>query len=330
MNITAVELDRRGSHIELRLMSDEGTSGSAFVERAPDARLLRLVDELLVGGDPRAIAHHWGRLDAANEHHERALSCEVAALDIALWDLRARSNGEPLWRTLGGLRPRANTHARLPADREHHSLRSWCDAIKLAGIRGVVIEASENHEADAATLVALENTLGDGMERAYMLDANERWYPKDAVRAISALERASDLTWIESPVHRSDFLGLKRVGDAVRGAVCSGGRLTSVADYLPHLKNRSLNIVQIDINKVGITGALQIADAAYAFELPVTLTASPGNLAAHIACVLPYCMSIELSTDTLRSGVRIENGWAVAGDAPGHGLAFEAATQGHA
>lgn len=327
MKITGAEILQGPEYPIVRVNSDAGVHGMAALNRpvGDHPRVRQLAEELLIGTDARAIAHHWTSLSAANDRHDRALSAEIAALDVALWDLRAKSMDEPLWRTLGALRPKVNVHARVPGThRGRESLQRWCAEISAAGIRGVLLETSDDSAADAELLAMIRGHLGHRMDHAFMLDAQERWTPKDAIRALSEIERSVDLTWIESPAHRGDFLGLKRVGDAVRAAVCSGAQLTSAADFLPHLHRRSLDIVQIDLGRTGITAALQIADAAYGFELPVALTAVPGNVHAHLAAALPYCASIEWSMGALcPSAIRIENGWAVGDDTAGHGFELE-------
>jgi L-alanine-DL-glutamate epimerase-like enolase superfamily enzyme len=81
------------------------------------------------------------------------------------------------------------------------------------------------------------------------------------------------------------------------------------------------------VDTAGITGALQVADTAFGFELPVILAASPGHLNAHLAAAIPTCMSMAVHTGDasglLASDVRIEDGWAVVGDAPGHGIVVD-------
>ena len=309
----------------IEVHTDEGATGTAFLTEAAHPRLATLVAEILVGEDPRAASSHWQRLATANDRADRALAREIAALDIALWDLKAKLNNEPLWRTLGGTRPRANVHVRLPAE-ARDDLNAWCKSIAAIGIRGVVVDVSTNAEGDARTLVSLRDALGRSADRSYLLDANEQWLPKVAIRSISAIEREVDLTWIESPTHARDFLGSKRIVDGIRSAVCSGGRLTSMAEFLPHLHHRSLNVVQLNVARLGITQALQIADAAYGFELPIALTASIGNLHAHIASALVYCASMEWSLDdSASSDARLVAGWATVGDAIGHGITIERA-----
>jgi L-alanine-DL-glutamate epimerase-like enolase superfamily enzyme len=179
--------------------------------------------------------------------------------------------------------------------------------------------------ADLATLTDLRAALdSNSSEPTLILDANERWSPKEAIRTLRQIEDQFDLTWVEEPARRWDFLGLKRVGDSIRAAVCSSGRLSVIQDYLPHLHHGSANIVQIGLEYGGITGAMQLADAAFGFELPVVLSATAGNIHAHVGAAIPNCMSIEIAVppagEVLAGGVRIDDGWAVAGVAHGHGF----------
>ncbi len=161
-----------------------------------------------------------------------------------------------------------------------------------------------------------------------MLDFGERFSPKDASRRVRELERSFDLTFVQDPARRRDAAGSKRVSNAIRAAVCGGGRLSSPADYLAHFHAHALDVVMLGVGSAGVTGALQVADTAYGFELPVVLADSPGNLHAHLAAAMPYCMSMEVcdpyaASGVLESDVRIEDGWAIAGDRPGHGLSID-------
>jgi len=158
-----------------------------------------------------------------------------------------------------------------------------------------------------------------------MIDAGHGWSVQQAIERIRSLEGQFDLTWVEGVSRDADARGLKRLSDSVRCAVCVGRGFTTIGEYLPHLERRSADVVQLDINAIGITAALQVADAAFGLELPVTLSAAPGNVHAYLSGVMPYFMSAEIRdpgplTRDFASDVRIVDGWAVAGDAPGNGL----------
>jgi L-alanine-DL-glutamate epimerase-like enolase superfamily enzyme len=305
----------------LQLTTDQGLRGIACIAAEARPQAEALAKAMLIGQDPRGASGLWQRMvdaccvDGACGLALRALS----ALDIAVWDLKSKAKDEPLWRTLGGSASPLNSHFRFaPAspNLEHAS---------AAGFRSGKLVLGDNLADDLATLGHIRETLRANTDApSLMLDANERWSPKEAIRAMREIEESFDITWIEEPAKRWDFLGLKRVADSIRAAVCSSERLSVVQDYLPHFHHGSANIVQIDLNYGGITGAMQLADAAFGFELPVVLSAISGNIHAHVAAAIPYCMSVEIAQDGLSdevgSSVRVEDGWVHVGEAVGHGL----------
>jgi L-alanine-DL-glutamate epimerase-like enolase superfamily enzyme len=295
----------------IELSTDSGVTGVATGSAALLEIVPRLANELLIGENPLAIATHWQRLCAANTRTHGTLGGAVAALDCALWDLKARQEDVPLWRSLGALTPHVNVHARIALAVVDAAVASTCAALRGRGLRGVVLESTLNAELDARRVVAARAALGP--EAALMLDLNEQFVAKDAICLIANLEHTVDLTWIEAPAARADFPGLKRVSDSIRGAVCAGAHFSSVGEYLPFLHARSLDIVQLDTARVGISGALQLADAAFGLELPVALAGSPDNLHVHLAAALPYCASVEVNPDlAIDRGVKLEHGWGVA------------------
>jgi L-alanine-DL-glutamate epimerase-like enolase superfamily enzyme len=292
-----------------------------------------LLNDLLIGEDARATAMHWQRMMSASATCEHAplRSQSAAILDIALWDLKAKANSEPLWKALGGRRPRANAHLASchPALSDEDRARWYATHCQEFGFRAAKVDVAASSAETLHRLATVRRTLQQCTAApALMIDAGGSWSAKEAIRHVRGIERQFDLTWVEAPTPATDFLGLKRVSAAVRAAICAGAGLDPPHGYLPHFHHRSLDIVQIDTALCGITGALQLADAAFGFELPVVLAGSPGNFAAHLAGVLPYFMSMEVSCPQPPPGigtdVRIEAGCAVAGDRPGHGLQLEA------
>lgn len=328
MKITSAELLRQPDGCILRLSTDNGLTGIAIGDAAAGAQAMRLAKSLLTGADPRGVAGLWQRISQA-AHSRGGLSRIRAAalLDLALWDLKARSNGEPLWKTLGGARPRAHAYA-SSADRARgdDELASWFRRMASEhGFGAGKLRVSGDGRADLRRLARMSAALGQVTPYPeLMIDADHRWSASQAIRRLRTLERRHDLTWIEGISTGRDARGLKHVSDSIAGAVCVGAGFSGIADFLPHLRRRSVDVVQIDIGAVGITAALRIADAAFGLELPVTLAAAAGNIHAQVAGVMPNCMSVEIVDPHppawLRSDVRVAGGRAIAGDAPGNGL----------
>lgn len=309
-------------------------AGVAIAPSDLRASIDALLNDLLIGEDARATTMHWQRMlnASATGEHAALRSHSAAILDIALWDLKAKANSEPLWKTLGGCRPRANAHlaSRHPMLRDDDLARWYGSCCREFGFRAAKLDVAASPADTLRRLATVREALQQCTAApALMIDAGGSWSAKEAIRHVRAIERQFDLTWIEAPTAVTDFLGLKRVSAAVRAAVCAGAGLDPLHGYLPHFHHRSLDIVQIDTARCGITGSLQLADAAFGFELPVVLCVSPGNFAAHLAGALPYFMSMEVacpqSTSVIGTDVRIEGGCAIAGDRPGHGLQLDAA-----
>lgn len=333
MKITSAQLLRRPDACVVRLSTDSGLSGIGIGDAAAAVQALRLARAVLTGADPRGVAGLWQQMMRARASRGGPARIRAAALlDLALWDLKARSNGEPLWKTLGGARPRANAYAssagRFRGDDE---LAAWFQRMASDyGLRGGKLRLGGQQRSDLRRLARMRTAL----ERTtpypeLMIDAGRRWSASQAVRKMRAMERRFDLTWVEGMVRARDTRGLKRLSDSIAGAVCVGAEFSAVADFLPHLRQRSADVVQIDIGAVGITASLQVADAAYGLELPVTLAAAAGNIHAQVAGVMPNCMSVEIvdpdPPSWLASDVRVAGGRAIAGDAAGNGLRLEPA-----
>lgn len=328
MKITAADVLRQPDACILRLCTDSGLTGIAIGTAAAAATARRLAKSVLAGADPRGVTGLWQqmtRAGASRGGHSRFRA--AALLDLALWDLKARANREPLWKTLGGARPRAHAHASCAGRfRGDDELSAWFRHMASAhGLHAGKLTVGRDGRADPNRIALMRDALSQASPYPeLMIDAGHRWSADQAIRRLRALERRFDLVWVEGIARASDARGLKRVSDAIAGAVCVGAGFAGIAQFLPHLRQRSADVVQIDIGAVGITAALAIADAAYGLELPVTLTAVAGNIHAQVAGVMPNCMSVEIVDPDplpwLQSDVRIAGGRAIAGDLPGNGL----------
>lgn len=323
-----------GSGCVVELETDRGLMGIGIGSQIAGETALHIAEDLLIGEDPRAVTAHWRRMcqqisdKGQPERHWHAL----AMLDIALWDLKAKNNHEPLWKTLGGARPRAFACASLKGlDSGDDELRDWFSAMAgTYGFRAGNLPVGLGHEADLKRLQLMRDALARNTpvpDLLISMDGSRTL--EQAIFQIREFEQKFDLTAIKVPLSAWGMDGLKRLSETVFAAVCASNLQASVEGLFTGLDHCAIDILTIDTACSGITGALQVADAAYGFELPVILAASPGNFAAHLAAVLPTIMFLEVqsagSTDSpVTSDVRVEDGWAVVGDEPGHGMAVAA------
>jgi L-alanine-DL-glutamate epimerase-like enolase superfamily enzyme len=156
-----------------------------------------------------------------------------------------------------------------------------------------------------------------------MLDANESWTRKQAVRHVAELERTLDLTRGEEPVRRWDAEGLAAVGRGIRASVATGENLTGLEQYRPLLAAGAVDIVQT-ASVWGVTHFLRVAALAHAHDLPVSPVGTTPIGLVHAATSVPNHIAAELQDLTppigLTLDLRIEDGGYVLGDSPGLGI----------
>lgn len=313
----------------LWLDTDEGLSG---ISTAGGGGLLHsIVDNLLVGKDPRGVLGHWNTMvDHVFKGGNRGqATAAIASLDVALWDLKARINDEPLWRTLGASTNRVRAYASgIDYPLSDQEIRSFYEGMAARGIHSGKLKIGLDLESDMHRIGIMKKALAtSGKIPDLMIDVNEYWSPKQTIRYMQEIEQEYDITWIEEPARRWDVEGLRKVSDRVKAAVASGENLDAIEDYVPLLQARAIDILNVGVRATGITGAMKVADLAYAYETPVTVMNCAANYMAHMAAVLPNHIMMEV-LDNGRDAVfththDIEDGWIVLNDQPGLGFTYD-------
>jgi len=311
----------------VELISEDGASGAGFAPPSFAELATSLAENFLIGEDPRATAWHWQRMTEGLRDEPANQARAAAALDTALWDLRAKRDGEPLWKTLGGGRPRVLACAFAPdsARRAADARPAFGEARARHGFRAGCLELGE--AGDAERLQALRDGLAAAGNRPDLLAAVPAdWSPGRARDALRSLEADLDITMLYAPWSRWGRDGFRQVGNGVFAGLCPAEPVSHVTDLFRRLDHDVLDALRIDPALTGVTGSLQAADAAFGYELPVTIAGGPGGLGAHLAAAMPTAMYLEVPLpgpfgDALDGGVSIHDGWAAAGDAPGHGIA---------
>lgn len=313
------------------LDTDEGVTGVMTGNPGARSMIHGLASELLVGQDPRGVRGLWKRLvDAVFKGGNRGLvTSAISALDIALWDLKAKINGEPLWRTLGASVPKVKAYASgIDLNLTDEQITAFYSGLAAQGVHAGKLKVGLDEEADLRRLRLVRDALAtSGKRPLLMIDSNEYWSPKEAIRRIRRIEEELDLTWVEEPARRWDYRGLRLVSRSVRAAVATGENLHEIGDFMALIDNEAVDVVQVGQGTSGITGAMQVADLAYGFELPVAMMNCPGDFMAHLAAALPNHSMMEV----VRAGrevcftvdTRIEDGYIVLGETPGLGMVFD-------
>lgn len=288
---------------------------------------------LIVGQDPRGVVGHWkAMLDACfkggNEGQDKAA---ITAIDVALWDLKAKAAGEPLWRLLGAREGRCKAYASgIDFCLDDDAIHAFYARMADRGVDGGKLKVGLDMRDDLRRLAIMRDALATASDRPnLMIDSNEYWSPKQAIRFIAEIERHFDLAWVEEPARRWDYRGLRQVSQAVRAAVATGENLNDASNFYPLILNQAVDVVQVGAGTTGITGAMQVAHMAAGFELPVSLMNCPANYMAHLAAALPNHLSMEV-VDPGREPCftfdnHIEDGFIHLGETPGLGITIDEA-----
>lgn len=281
------------------------------------------------GEDPRAVTALYDRMlrQTFKAGHAGAVFGSIGALDTALWDIKAKLAGEPLWRLLGGRDRRVPAYASgLDIDLTDDELVALYQVYAQHGLRAAKLKGGLDVERDRRRLTLVREVLakaGNGTRPVLMLDANESWSRKQAVRHICELERTLDLTWVEEPVRRWDAEGMAIVGRGIRASVASGENLTGLEQYRPLLAAGALDVVQTAA-VWGVTHFLRVATLAHAHDLPVSAVGDTPVALLHAATSVPNHIASEVQDLRQPIGLtvdlQIEDGAFVLGDSPGLGL----------
>jgi len=297
-----------------------GTGGRATLSMLNEHLLAELVGE-----DSRLVEHLWRRLyDSTRSTSVGVITAlALAAVDTALWDIRAQRAAQPLWMIAGGNRrdvPLYDTEGGWL----HVSVDELVEEARASasrGWKGVKIKVGKPSIAeDASRIAAVRDAVGPDVE--IMVDANQSMTSAEAVRRAHAFE-PFDLSWFEEPLPADDVTGHVRLAQSTSIPIAVGESMYSLGHFREYLERGAAGIVQVDVARIGgITPWLKVAHLAEAFnvqvsphflmELHVSLVAAipNGRFVEHI----PQLRAVT------NSEIRIDGGHAFAPDAPGLGI----------
>ncbi|QFU89871.1 mandelate racemase/muconate lactonizing enzyme family protein [Amycolatopsis sp. YIM 10] len=305
--------------------TDEGITGVGLGPHLDAGAIFAAID----GEDPRAVTALYDRMlrHTFKAGHAGAVFGTIGAFDTALWDIKAQAAGEPLWRLLGGRDRRVPAYASgLDIGLTDAELVTVYQDYAEHGLRAAKLKGGLDVDRDRHRLTLVREVLAGaarGPRPVLMLDANESWSRKQAVRHVCELERTLDLTWVEEPVRRWDAEGLAAVGRGIRASVASGENLSGLEQFRPLLAAGAIDIVQTSA-VWGITHFLRVATLAHAHDLPVSPVGNTPVGLVHAATAAPNHLAAELQDLRPPLGVlldtHVEDGHFVLGDSPGIGV----------
>ncbi|WP_295421631.1 dipeptide epimerase [Sulfurovum sp.] len=188
-----------------------------------------------------------------------------SALEIALYDLKAKSEKLPLYQMLGGTQTRFKTDITISMGEIDKMVTDSLDAVAL-GYDTLKIKIGDDPQKDVERVIAIHDTLDDNIK--LRLDANQGWSAQESVSLLHALERQDIIAeFIEQPVRADDHEGLKYIKERVRTPLLADESIFSVKDARRLLEMQAIDYVNIKLAKTaGITQALELADLCKGFN----------------------------------------------------------------
>ncbi len=330
--------------IIVKVVTSEGLIGygESHPGRSPGAvvsLIASTLDPLLQGMSAYDINGVWARVNRMQlSSHGLGAGAALAlsGIDMALWDIRAKAAGLPLYAALGGAKRRIPAYAGgiSMGFQEPASLADEAAGYVAQGYRAVKLRIGDTPETDIARVQAVRARLGDGIE--ILTDANTNYTVSDARRVMPVLAECR-VAWLEEPFGCNNFGAYRQAaGFSSLVPLAAGENHYTRFDFARLIEEKAVQILQPDLSKTGgISESLKIAAMASAWGLPVHPHSSATGI-NHLASIhflsaidnggyFEACVSaFNPLRDMFGAPCRIgADGCVEASDAPGIGLQID-------
>lgn len=309
-----------------------------------DVAAAKLIESKLVkeirGSDPMMIGSTWRKLNEKlrNTGRPGIGALAVSAIDVALWDLKAKILGLPLFQALDPFHDVVPVYGsggfcNYPIDRLQKQLSGWVDQ----GIPRVKMKTSRHPEEDPKRLAAVRKAIGD--EPRLFVDANGALNRKQALEWAWRFRDEWSVAWFEEPVTSVDREGLRLIRDQGPPGldIAAGEYGWELRDFIDLLRDGTVDCLQADVTRCGgITGLLQVAGLSAAHSIDLSAHCAP-SVSAHAFCAVQRLRHLEYFHDHVRlesmlfDGTLTPAGGMLKPDAgrPGLGLELKRADAEH-
>jgi L-alanine-DL-glutamate epimerase-like enolase superfamily enzyme len=308
--------------------------------------------DILIGADPLDIEALWQRMYVGTCMHGRrgAVIHAMGAIDMALWDIKGKALGKPVYELLGGLRqtsiiPYASLQPSGASFEQYRdSLCAWAQRARELGFKAVKAEVTmngpyahsglhESYDRHTEVVAAVRKALGPDI--ALMVDVQYMW--NDAKTALETVRnwREFDLYFLETPIWVDNLDDYAELHDAAPMRIASGEWLATHWEFEALMDRGKIDVAQPDVGRVGgFLEAKKVCDMAaergriivpHCWKTGLSVTAT-----AHLAFNTPHCAFIEylpphLCEETLRrelvdEGFTFSQGRILPPQSPGLGI----------
>ena len=285
----------------VEICTDEGITGygEAFslglgLAQTVTTIIEQMLKPLLIGADPRAIAHLQQMMFKETHIVGRygAIVSAISGIDIALWDIAGKLANQPLCYLLGGCQSEhLPVYTSLFRYDDQAELRITLERALSTGAKAVKL-----HQTDIDSVRVARETIGPDIE--LMVDVNCPWTPAEA-KKMALKMKEYDLTWLEEPIWPpEDFKSLSRLRQETGVPIALGENAYTVYQYKAMLDAGAGDVIQPSVAKLGgITEWMKVATLCKAYNValaPHSFYFGPGFLAtAHLVATTPGCGLLE-------------------------------------
>jgi L-alanine-DL-glutamate epimerase-like enolase superfamily enzyme len=330
----------------VRIATDTGVIGygetdslpamvKAVVEADYHDEMMSGLAALLIGEDPRHTDHLWQRMadGTANIGRDGLTVAAMAAVDLALWDIRGKAEARPVFEIFGGARRMALPYyASHPLGATLDETAAFARALREKGVPaakfGWTPFGRGSAAEDEAIVQTLRRELGDDI--ALLIDGGIAF---DAETAIERSRMLADygVHWFEEPLRPYDVEGYRKLRANAAVPIAAGEMAMTYDELARLIDNDGVDVLQVDISRVGLTQAMRVADHAAAQG--VACVNHTYSLDWNLAASLHFCAAldktdlfeVQLGANELRDNLvsrrpRIADGVIHVPDGPGLGV----------
>lgn len=315
--VTPLFIDR---FLFVRITTDKGISGigesGAWGHLEASAEAVRKFGEYLLGKDPRRIEHHWNVMHRFQHFTGAAISGAISAIDVALWDIKGKHLGVPVYELLGGamrdkVRLYAHCKGRTVETLVERAKKLVADGYTALGYLNPLLEEG----IEASWFKSYSNKIGDAVDAIRQVreavgpsvdlcvEIHSRMRPGEAIAFGRAIERFRPM-YIEDPIPPHNLDATAHVAHHMPVPIATGERFITIQQFQMLLARRGAEYVRPCISVCGgITAGKKIAALAEAHGVDVIYhnPLSSVNLSAclHLDASIPNFAIQEYPLDTI-------------------------------